>query len=789
MRSHHGLPWRNRRFRVGLLLAALALSLAVIGYVRADGPEAGGAITGQVTASRGAMPYSLPGMAGVEVVAAPGGYRATTDRSGRFTLQVPPGVYDLTFSAEGCESYTQKVLAPAAAPAVLSVYLFPAPKAVPVAALKRGGRASSPGPVPYHTTVYLDASDSQHVSRQGIRWEVRDGKGQVVTDPYAVPARPLQLEPSPIPGSSPLEFTFTPPRPGRYTVQLRLRNSFSDSRESTAEVVVDAGNTPPEALPGLIAGPEPPVKTPTGQRKDGSGLPTVLAGDHVYLAGWALDQNAPSPELYNPGGRAPDAYGKNDDRLQRQFAWSWRLEQVGANGQRRDVTSLLTATGKEPAVHAQYPSFVAAEPGKYLATLTVADRDPSGSLVSAPQTLTITVLPREKGLAPEGACTVQGCHVSVGGEQTAGLTKLGGMPCQACHGPGAPHVAAQGVGAKRGTISVSYEAAQCGQCHAQYGEWEKSRHADGYPYGFHEVAQPLLLNCAKCHYPQGFADAMATAQAKQTDFGRVAFKKPLFPGGPLFFDFTKLPEQKGQGVACQACHDPHRLSAGNRAGLRAPQATLCGTCHAEKWQNVLLLGTAGKVGSAYEYPGERYAVKNPHDTPAKCVLCHLSTASEAKDQNGVRRLGGHTLRMRDAGPDGKLGGFGPAPEDPGQLRESGGRGADDLLNLEPCRKCHPDAATFDRNGRQTEIHALWTELGRLLKERNEGLLPGYKPGDKCATCHRGGTLPFDHDPHLVLENAYTNYKLVMNDRSWGIHNYQYTKKLLEDSVRAMKALP
>ena len=26
-----------------------------------------------------------------------------------------------------------------------------------------------------------------------------------------------------------------------------------------------------------------------------------------------------------------------------------------------------------------------------------------------------------------------------------------------------------------------------------------------------------------------------------------------------------------------------------------------------------------------------------------------------------------------------------------------------------------------------------------------------KPGDKCATCHRGGTLPFDNDPDLVLE--------------------------------------
>ena len=55
-----------------------------------------------------------------------------------------------------------------------------------------------------------------------------------------------------------------------------------------------------------------------------------------------------------------------------------------------------------------------------------------------------------------------------------------------------------------------------------------------------------------------------------------------------------------------------------------------------------------------------------------------------------------------------------------------------------------------------------------------------------ATCHRGGTLPFAEDPRLVLENAYTNYKLVMNDRSWGVHNPRYARKLLTDSIASVK---
>ncbi|MDI3280787.1 MAG: carboxypeptidase regulatory-like domain-containing protein [Bacillota bacterium] len=781
----------------GLLLSAALLVLPpFLGLGSLYGRPAGGSLAGQVTAVKGIIPFALPGLPGVRVTVQPGGYTATTDRNGFFSLDVPPGVYEVTFSAPGYETLLQKVLVPASSPARVSAALFPAPQGRPVAALKWGARSQGEGRVPYNTAVYLDASDSQNVSREGIRWEIRDGAGRILNDPYAVPPRPLQLAPSPIPGSSPLEFIFTPPAPGIYTVRLFLKNRFSGEEESSAELVVQAENTPPEALPRVIAGPHPPGKQPDGRLKEGSGLRTVLAGEKVYLAGWGLDRNLPSPELYNPGGHRPDAYGKNDDWLQRQFAWHWRLEYVDPAGKRTDVTRLLQADGPEPAQRTQYPWFVAERPGQYIATLAVEDRDPYGpSLLSPEASLTIAVLPREGALAPEKTCLQGGCHRSLEAQRpspsdfpAAGTGRAGqvagGMSCQACHGPGQPHLSAQGAEAKRQTMEVSYEAAQCGRCHQEYSQWEKSRHADGYAYGFYEVARPLLLNCAKCHYPQGFADAVSIAAARKIPFGEVEFKKPLFPGGPLFFDFDRVPEKVGRGISCQACHDPHRISPENKEGLRVDKSALCATCHEEKWQNVLLEGTAGRVGSAYEYPGEKYDFPNPHNTPEKCVLCHMDQGSPAVDEQGVRRLGGHTLRMRDAGPDGKLGGFGPSPDDPNRPREQ--YGADDLLNTAPCQRCHPGATTFDLNGRQREIYNLWLELGRLLRERNQGTLPGYKPGDKCATCHRGGTMPFNDDPYLVLENAYTNYKLVMNDRSWGIHNYRYTKKLLEDSIRSLK---
>jgi len=88
----------------------------------------------------------------------------------------------------------------------------------------------------------------------------------------------------------------------------------------------------------------------------------------------------------------------------------------------------------------------------------------------------------------------------------------------------------------------------------------ESRHADGYAFGHEEIAQPLMLNCAKCHYAEGFSDAMATAEEKGITFAEVEFKKPLYPGGPMFFDFDKLPPEKGTGISCQVCHDPHGIS-------------------------------------------------------------------------------------------------------------------------------------------------------------------------------------------------------------------------------------
>jgi hypothetical protein len=124
------------------------------------------------------------------------------------------------------------------------------------------------------------------------------------------------------------------------------------------------------------------------------------------------------------------------------------------------------------------------------------------------------------------------------------------------------------------------------------------------------------------------------------------------------------------------------------------------------------------------------------------------------------------MRMRDYGDD-------QAPET-----------VDDILNIAVCQSCHPGVANFDARGLQTETKELLTTLSNLLKGKNHDFLPANEPGS-CARCHKGGTVPFLEDPDGALEHAYTNYKLVLNDRSWGIHNPGYIKKLLQDSINSI----
>jgi hypothetical protein len=94
-------------------------------------------------------------------------------------------------------------------------------------------------------------------------------------------------------------------------------------------------------------------------------------------------------------------------------------------------------------------------------------------------------------------------------------------------------------------------------------------------------------------------------------------------------------------------------------------------------------------------------------------------------------------------------------------------------DLDGCQSCHAELDTFDRNDVQTDVQALIDELAELLVAA--GLLDAVEDGH-----------PVPGTYSEAQAGALWNYRFVTPDGSLGVHNSFYIKKLLEDSIDALK---
>ena len=518
----------------------------------------------------------------------------------------------------------------------------------------------------------------------------------LVPDNLLLMLRPRYTVPLAIPDGASLvkssNTSFIPTGPGDYTFALLITDRQGVCR--AAVKTFTARNHPTEAYPSVIPGPsELPLLDDGVVHAVSSGLTVVEPGAPVYLRGWGRDLNLPAPEQFNPAAPGFDIYGnKNGDWLQSAFSFSWQLRDTLG----RDRTDLLQGAR---AQHASFTVPPDAVPGDtYTATLTVTG---DADLAGPPADVTITVA------AAVGTDSCRACHTDADRTWRASSHAGHEIGCEEGHGPGSQH---QGDPAG---ISVTHWPGLCGQCHEQFAQWQKSRHSDPLAFGHAEVAAPLMRECYKCHYTAGFS-----RPAESGDF--AGYRYPMTTAVPV----------DTPNIGCDVCHDPHGQGDGNPTGIRTGSAaTLCGTCHAEKWQNAVYRADADHIGNGYHWDDYRAyrEAGNPHHLADGCVTCHMATDAAATDARGVRTVGGHTLRMRDAGDDRRL------------------NTADDILNIGVCRDCHgQDLATFDRNGFMSAISAKLETLEQQLLQANHEFLPPFQPG-KCANCHKGGTLPFSAD--------------------------------------------
>lgn len=287
-------------------------------------------------------------------------------------------------------------------------------------------------------------------------------------------------------------------------------------------------------------------------------------------------------------------------------------------------------------------------------------------------------------------------------------------------------------------------------------QYENSVHASGDNSFRNRLYRASYQSCERCHTNEGF----------------VAFVTGVPADGE---DFTK--------IECFTCHTPH--SSGdlqlrvqtpvileNGAVFDRGPANLCVTCHHSR-ENVLTrvvdsVSLTSRFGphysnqgdmligeNAYEFPGYSYT-KSWHSTGVVegCISCHMSPSEHES-------VGGHSWRMRN--------------EDRGFENISGcnATGCHDTAPLTTLNRLAFTDHDFDGTieGVQSEIRGLHDSLKVLLVAANLLTNAGVPVARKVATADSAG--------------AVYNFEFIEEDRSYGIHNTEYSVGLLTSAINFM----
>jgi hypothetical protein len=282
------------------------------------------------------------------------------------------------------------------------------------------------------------------------------------------------------------------------------------------------------------------------------------------------------------------------------------------------------------------------------------------------------------------------------------------------------------------------QAGNCGACHddstliiGMRAAWSESAHGMGESY-----VRGTRSSCAACHSGGAFSASVASGYAPDE-----ADKGDPYP--------TRQ--------SCRACHQIHTkyttadwalettsrvpLYAFDNVTFNGGKGNLCVNCHQPRRQIADPEGGKIKVTSTHW---------GPHHGPQSAMLLGIGGA-------GVRGSAGvHSTVVRDSCVTCHLG------SDNNHTFEA---------VLSSCTTCHADAEDFDIDGVQTEIQGLIDQVAARLEAK--GLY---------------------HDGHPVVgeypaaqAQALWNYIFVVVEAaSLGVHNYQYTKSMLQAALRALR---
>ncbi|MBI2567147.1 MAG: hypothetical protein HYV63_08980 [Candidatus Schekmanbacteria bacterium] len=293
--------------------------------------------------------------------------------------------------------------------------------------------------------------------------------------------------------------------------------------------------------------------------------------------------------------------------------------------------------------------------------------------------------------------------------------------------------------------------AACVDCHVKKAA-EYAQQVHGMDFRHHPSGRDLVAgSCAPCH---------TTGYNETSGYNA---------GGGL--------NQNLEGIGCEECHGPGANHGDDVTNINlVPDARdTCWDCHVASYKDIregranprtdqdLYNSVPGRISVhhpqaygvaatyAYEWPGKVYTNHRHVEISNSCVTCHMYTGAESHAQDMLE-------------PD-----------------------------LEACIQCHPFSGSVEQlvEPTQEEMKHLLIRLGGEDAEHpgepDEGATGGALGAWATA---KGINLTANADPDNPAVKAYKgarhNYTLVLADKSFGVHNYDYFRQLIEDSLDALK---
>jgi hypothetical protein len=254
---------------------------------------------------------------------------------------------------------------------------------------------------------------------------------------------------------------------------------------------------------------------------------------------------------------------------------------------------------------------------------------------------------------------------------------------------------------------------------------EKDPKNANYTYMFdpHAADLPTPIDCAACHSGPG-ADILAS--------GVLPGKLNVFASG---FDWTA-----GKDALCFTCHNGRRNVADVYKSWTTPGATKARVYPHFGWDSLV----TGKGGM--EYPGVQYPQSTVHQQIG-CVGCHMPQTEAGYVS--------HTFK-----PD-----------------------------LATCTPCHLGATEFTMGGNlKKELEEKAAELEKLVLAKIPGAVKiGTGHADSPAVDKDGKVIQPANIPAEALVGVY-NLQIIKQELETGkgVHNPQYAKALLNESIKRLK---